>query len=196
LSGGGYIIVSGRFQPVHLGHLHFWLELRKQFREPLIICVLRQPRLGQLTAMGVQEPYHELSRSAQSLDRNPLPNWERLQLVTYAVTNEPRLAGNTTALLRTRPDLDWEGSLEDLPAMRTWIFHRSSEFERAKAKYYRSMGENVVEIDVGPRDLEGTAIRRALILGETDLSFLPPGCEAFFANQCRHYFEEAKSEQA
>ena len=188
-----FLICTNRLQPLHLGHVQFWMEIRKRYKEHLIICILR--RSQQLESVRVDlensDPFESLSRLANAVDRVPLPNWERLRLTSLAVASEPLLAKNSTVLLRDRPDRSWEASVEDLPKNRAWVFNVAADasFSQAKLDFYTSKGEEVIEVNVPRhRGYEGMRIREAIRTGNHDLSFLPPACHDYFRTNCLHYF--------
>lgn len=193
------MIVSGRFQPLHNSHIDLWRELRSRYSEHLIICVLRRSKEVSLIQSGEYniDEFLSLSVWAQAFERNPLPNWQRLRLVKLAVDAEPIFRLNTTVLLRDRPDLAWQRSIEDLPPNRVWIFNSArSELDRAKPHYYRSKGEEVIEVDfTGPTTYTGEVIRNRLRSGIMDLSFLPEACQEYFSKECLHFLVAAKKEQ-
>jgi len=187
------IICSHRLQPLHLGHLHFWMEVRQKYQEHLIICILRRSEELENVRIGLGNPdtFEAFSRLAFAIERNPLPNWERLRLTSLAVASEPTLIQNTTILLRNRPDVSWEASIEDLPKARKWAFNVISEpsFSRAKVEYYRARGEEVIEMNFGRYGgYDGQDIRGLLRKGNRDFSFLPPACQQYFADNCLRYF--------
>jgi hypothetical protein len=163
----------------------------------LVVCVLR-PVLHRITTQSetvLQEAdkFYQLSQTALTDDRNPLPNWERRRLASIAINSERLLTGHTTTILRHRPDLSWETSIEDLPANRTWVFNITAEpeFNQTKLNFYRSKGENVVEVNVERyKGFEGSTIRNALRTGDKDFSFLPNACLDYFRGHILNYFAE------
>jgi len=169
------------------------MEIRKRYKEHLVICILRRSQHLEHVKTGLENAvtYHSFSRLANALDRVPLPNWERLRLASLAVANEPLLAENTTVLLRDRPDVSWESSIEDLPRDRMWAFNVTAEvpFSRAKLEYYTAKGEKVIEMDSGRfGGYDGYTIRGELRAGRQDLSFLPSACHDYFRDNCLKYF--------
>jgi nicotinic acid mononucleotide adenylyltransferase len=189
------MIVSGRFQPLHLGHIQTWLAVTENHSAGLVICILRRSSQLETLRQVPPEPstFGAYSRIAWALEKNPLPNWHRLRLVTLAVANEPRLALRTTIVLRARPDVSWDTSLEDLPLARTWIFHAGANFDTAKADYYRRRGEPVYEIEQARNtEYQGSVIRARLREGSRDFGFLPPACREYFEQECLTYFTGRK----
>lgn len=187
------IICTHRLQPLHLGHLRFWMEVRRKYQQHLVICVLRRSGQVESLRLGLRNPdtFEEFSRFAFAIERNPLPNWERLRLTSLAVASEPLLAQNTTVLLRNRPDVSWDSSIEDLPKDRRWVFNVISEptFSRAKVEFYKSRGEKVLELELGRfGGFDGDQIRKLLRTGNNDLSFLPSACQEFFKEHCLKHF--------
>lgn len=185
------MICTHRLQPLHLGHVRFWREIRKRFSEHLIICILRNEFTEVPNDSGDANEFMALSASAFATGRTPLPNWERLRLAQLAVAADPLLQASTTVILRHRADLSWQRSIEDLPEKRTWIFNLTHEaaFDSAKVKFYTGKGENTVTVPVGRAEgLSGSTIRDALKLG-TDYSFLPPACVEYFRQHCLSFFQ-------
>jgi hypothetical protein len=185
------MIFTGRLQPLHWGHVNFWLHCRQLYSEHLIICILRNSRPLQRLATQVSDPktYVDHSRLAFALDRNPLPNWERLRLANIAIESQPKLHGNTTIILRNRPDISWEDSLVDLPQDRVWLFREDGlAFTNTKIEFYRTKGEEVRTVQFSD-DLSrrATDIRAQWKGGNLDLSFLPEACHPYFRGEVVPY---------
>lgn len=190
-----YIICTHRLQPLHFGHVRFWLAIREKFKDRhLIICILRRSRHLQYLREGLKNPetFEEFGRLAFAIDRNPLPNWQRLRLACLATAAEPLLRTTSTVILRNRTDISWEASIEDLPENRVWAFNVGAEpeFSRAKSEFYESREEDVVMLDVSRGEGQNAfEIRTALRAGDDDLSFLPQACRSYFLDECQEYFQ-------
>lgn len=161
---------------------------------PLIICILRNATRAP-RADGSLTEFDKHSDFALQRSRNPLPNWERLQLVSLALKSDPILNDMVTPILRSPADAGWEQSIVDLPQNRLWAFNLGDEVEFATSKFthYRSMGEKAVEVNY-PRTLgfDGSKIREGVTKGRKDLEFLPDACHPYFAEQCLGYFGGTK----
>lgn len=185
------IITTSRLQPLHRDHLAFWKHLRSNYDEHLVICVLRKGRKEfRKEALEDPETFEEYSRWTHEPRNNPLSNWSRLRLTEIAVANDPQLLGNTTIMLRHRPDISWEDSIADLPDARTWAFNvTKSDFDSTKPDFYESKNEDVKRVEFGkPGGYSGKAIRERLREGENDLSFLPEECQRYFKDHCLPQF--------
>ena len=81
-----YSIITGRFQPLHLGHLYLFKNVINDFGLNLIVCVLRnqESNNNSNSTIGTTK-FEKMSIDSQSKVNNPLPNWERLELINIAV---------------------------------------------------------------------------------------------------------------
>ena len=188
------MVISSRFQPLHLAHVEFWREARKRYQEHLVICVLRRSQERAVSPKSPKDEHDYLSGSlwTRAAENNPIPNFQRLRLVEIAVSVEPTLRGNTTVMLRDRPDTMWERSIQDLPPNRVWAFDPSkSDFDKSKPDFYMSKGEETRTIEFSTADLHsGRDIRNRLRNGSVDLSFLPEACRDYFARECLPFMIE------
>jgi hypothetical protein len=178
------LLVTGRFQPIHAGHLSMLRALACSTDEPVIVCVLRREPSSIFVADASPETDTFVRRSAEAYHEgaNPLSDWKRMALVQLAIRHHSDLA-NVTAMLRERPDTSWKESLIGLPDERVWCIHVESPLDEAKLAFYRQMGENVRVLPV-QRTLTATAIRARLRAGDRTLDWLPTGCEEFFSRYC------------
>ena len=188
-------IVTGRFQPIHRGHVLFWKKIVHRFSCFLIVCVLRDERHSNEKAVEESEnEYLVASKWTHAPKNNPMPAFNRLQLVALAIASDPVLRKAAIPMLRSRPDISWEASLRDLPTDRTWVFNLSKgHFDRTKPQFYRSKGERVQVVQMGKFDYEGTKIREQLSNGIRSFTFLPSGCETYFRCYCLSFFLEPAS---
>lgn len=184
-----YLIVSGRFQPLHLDHLKLFQNLVKEFRLNLVVCVLRvENAYKEIVMTNSITKFEKMSVPLSSKSNNPLPNWERLELLNIAIRNDTFLNHKVSLLLRDHPVRDWERSVCDLPKNRIWVFNTSnSEFDKTKVDFYRGKAEKVYVVNY-PSKLNGTQIREKLRAGALDLDFLPLCCHNFFRDYCIDYF--------
>jgi len=194
LSNDKYLIVTGRFQPLHFGHLDLFRNVITEFGLHLIICILRKEEKKNidLNELGASE-FEKMCYAVQSEANNPLPNWQRLELLNTAIRNDKFLKDRVTIMLRDRPDTDWEKSIQDLPENRIWIFNTSnSKFDRAKVEFYRDKQEETITVNY-PSLINGTDIRKELRKKPTTFNFLPIECQAFFEKNCFHFFRQIQT---
>lgn len=183
-----FLIFTGRFQPVHYGHINLLLETRKRYPEnPIIVCIIEK---------GYERNTEDIFAKNISKflpQNNQLPNWERYMLLNYAIKEFNILNDNLYIIFRSNPNIDWERSLIDLPLNRIWVFPRSVKeiFDVQKKINYINRGENFIEIETNGYDnYHGTVFRTELLSGNTkDLSFMPNNCHDYFINNCLKYYE-------
>ncbi len=190
------MIVTGRFQPFHNAHLNLLRYLKTNYHEHLIICILR--RSNRIDLLKKNESalttYEQLSAYTRTVERNPLPNWQRFRLISLAVESDFLLSKNATIIFRDRPDLNWEKSLIDLPSNRIWVFNAlAGEFDKSKVEYYKTRDESVRIVELNS-ELHGQDIRMAIRDGSEDFSFLPAACVEYFKNECLQYIKSTQKE--
>jgi len=181
-----YLIFSGRFQPVHYGHINLLLEARKKYPEnPIIVCI-------------IEKGYEQNSRDgfAKNVSKflpqnNQLPNWERYLLLDYAIKGFGILIDKTYIVFRSNPNIDWEHSLINLPSNRLWLFPKrvTESFDRQKKRNYMNRGEEFIEIETNKyENYHGSDFRKRILAGNIDLSFMPDNCHNYFINNCLKYY--------
>lgn len=187
------IIFTGRFQPLHMGHIHFLEFVKKKYPEDLLLlCVIRNTVRNQISKEN--STFHQLSQKKQTPNNNPLPNWNRYRLLSLAVQDNNVLKLNTEIIFRNRSDVDWNESVADLPKDRIFVFpkHGKEEFDKEKVAFYQSKGERIeiVEFYDDNATYSATTIRNQLkkFGKNADLSFLPSVCREYFRNECIDYF--------
>ena len=184
-------VFTGRFQPLHLGHISFIRRIKELYpSDLLIICILRNSG-GDITPKTLS-PFHTVSINKQTAANNPLPNWNRYMLVSLAIKNDPILRNNTEIIFRNRSDIDWEDSIMDLPEDRIWVFPQNSreEFDSEKIRYYQGKEEKIQLIESTDYSsmYSGTIIRDSLRAGDRSFNFLPSSCVDYFQQECLRYF--------
>lgn len=182
------IIFTGRFQPLHNGHMEMLRAIKKNHpNDLLIVCIIRNS-IEDLSPEFNSE-FSRYSIIKQRRCNNPLPNWERYMLVKLAIENDRMINKNTIIIFRDRSDIDWDLSIQDLPKNRLFIFPNVNRepFDKAKIKHYVDHGENIELIDVKMVN-SATNIRNALKSGDKSLDFLPDVCREYFVENCMNYF--------
>lgn len=184
-----YLIVSGRFQPLHYDHLKLFKNVVEDFELNLIVCVLRNENtITEIIDTNGKTKFEKMSVTLKSKFNNPLPNWERMELINIAIRNDTSLNKKVSVSLRDHPTENWENSIRDLPANRIWVFNTGNgEFDKSKVDFYLGKAEKIHTLNYPPK-LSGTKIRENLRAGDTELDFLPLCCHNFFRNNCIDYF--------
>lgn len=187
------IIFTGRFQPLHMGHIHFLEAVkRKHPKDLLLLCVIRNTMRNQIAK--VDSTFHQLSQKKQTQVNNPLPNCNRYRLLSLAVQGNDILKWNTEIVFRNRSDVDWDESVVDLPKDRIWVFPKYGKeaFDKEKVAFYQSKREciEIIEFYDDNAAYSATTIRNQLkeYGKNADLSFLPNACREYFCDECMEYF--------
>ena len=187
-------MTTGRFQPLHMGHIHMLEAIKRTFPDDLLLlCLIRNTI--KIKAAKEESAFHQLSQKKQTATNNPLPNWQRYRLLSLAVQGNEVLKENTEIIFRNRSDLDWADSIADLPEDRIFVFpnYGKEEFDKQKVEFYRTKGERVEIIDFYDDNpgYSATAIREHLkeYGPDADLGFLPEVCRVYFKEECLKYFE-------
>ena len=181
------IIFTGRFQPLHMGHIHFLEAVKRKHPEDLLLlCVIRNTMRNQIAKED--STFHQLSQKKQTQVNNPLPNWNRYRLLSLAVQGNDVLKWNTEIIFRNRSDVDWDESVADLPEDRIWVFPKygKEEFDNEKVECIE-----IIEFYDDNAAYSATTIRNQLkeYGKNADLSFLPNACREYFCDECIEFFE-------
>lgn len=184
------LIFTGRFQPLHNGHIMMLRAIKKAYPDDLlIICIVRKTH--KKLEPETKTTFYKKSEIKQSEVNNPLPNWERFMLMKTAIENDDLLKKNTVILFRERPDINWEKSIIDLPNDRIFILPsiQKDEFDAEKLSFYKNLSEHIEMITAERTTYSATDIRTALKSGDCDLSFMPKSCRDYFLSHCLKYFK-------
>lgn len=187
------IIFTGRFQPLHMGHIHFLEAVKRKYPDDLLLlCVIRNTMQNRIAKED--STFHQLSQKKQTPVNNPLPNWNRYRLLSLAVQGNDVLKWNTEIIFRNRSDVDWDESIADLPKDRIWVFPKygKEKFDIEKVAFYQSKGEciEIIEFYDDNAAYSATTIRNQLkeYGKNADLSFLPNACREYFFDECMEFF--------
>ena len=183
------IVFTGRFQPLHNGHVKMLENIKRKYPDSnLIICIIRNSE--NIKTDEEKGSFHFHSQEKHIKKNNPLPNRIRFKLLNILIKSNP-IFSKTVVLMRDRPDTDWAKSLQGLPKDRTIVLpsYGKEEFDRQKCEYYKLKGEKLIFIDID-EDMQysATAIREKLKKGDNRLSFMPTACHDYFNKYCLKYF--------
>lgn len=182
-------IFTGRFQPLHKGHIAFLEKVKEMFpNDLLIICIIRNS-IESIKPIASSD-FYKAAIEKQKKYNNPLPNWERYMLLKLVVENNELLNKNTIILFRNRPEINWESSVSDLPEERIWLIPEKAKekFDEEKYLFYLSMQEKIMKIPANFTNYSGTLIRKQLFSGNSEFNFLPDYCVDYFKQYCLKYF--------
>lgn len=153
------IIYTGRFQPIHNGHLSLIQQLRKEYpSETLCVAVIKDIPL---------EEKSEFDRTVDGMlsqDRNPFNTEITLSLIDNVLKAEG--IDNTIVTLMPRASSATWGIVNALfDCERIWIFTKNQisrdDWEDKKAFFYKSMGDKVIRVPI-EKTVEGSLIRQAI----------------------------------
>lgn len=184
------LVFTGRFQPLHLGHINMIRTIKEKFPEDrLIICIIRNT-LNEVSPCQ-ENAFNKVSKSKQTKENNPLSNWDRYMLLKLAIDSDEILSRNTIILFRNRSDLNWDESVSDLPEDSVFVLphYQKEQFDEEKLKYYQQKGAQIEIVESnGNVGISGTAIREQIRNGDSQLDFLPPACREYFRENCSKFF--------
>ncbi len=143
------VIWEGRFQPIHKGHVSYVGKLLERAHHLWIFVVENEVSANVLPA-SIELPVPEFSREVDehhSGEKNPLPFWMRLRLVTETLADEFPGAPITVWGGR-RLDLAWSFYDRALPPDRIFLTPERDTFEDAKAKAWNQLGQRVERVNV------------------------------------------------
>lgn len=170
------VIWEGRYQPFHRGHLAY-IERLLDHAEHVWVIVVANETAAELGESAETLPVPEFTAAVDPHhvpEKNPLPFWLRYRIVCETLRAELPEAP-VTAMGGRRLDLAWPLYVKLLPPERAFLTPLRDDFEDAKAAAWRSLGEDVLRIDVDdlPR-ISGTAVRAAFRGGQAMDELLCP----------------------
>ncbi len=151
------LLVCGRFQPFHNGHLAFVSKASKMHGGPIIIGII----INSLHAASgkVQNPLGDAGDEAQTPKKNPFSIYERLACIREIVAGTD-FADRCEVTAFPRPELYWELVSGICSSERVWALPGILDsFDQKKFDFYRSHGDEILSIS-DERFTSGTEIRR------------------------------------
>lgn len=166
------IIYTGRFQPIHNGHISLIKRLKEKYpNEILCIAVIKDIPLVAKTDFDITVD------EVLSQDRNPFNTETTLSIIDKALKSE-KIENTIVTLMPRASSTTWHIIKALFDCERIWVFTKNQtcpdDWEDKKATFYHSMGDKVVRIPI-EKDIEGTTIRQAIANHDYDkLSTLVP----------------------
>lgn len=159
------IIYTGRFQPMHNGHLSLIKQLKKQYpNETICIAVIKD------TPLDTKTDFDHAADGMLSRERNPFDTQVTLTLIDRVLKAE-NLDNVLVTLMPRASVATWPIITALFDCERTWVFTQNQispdAWEDQKATFYQSMGDNVVRVPI-QKTIAGTLIRQAIKLHDYD----------------------------
>lgn len=171
------IIYTGRFQPFHNGHLSFIKKLKKIYpNEKICVAIIKDVPLVNKTK------FDDVVDGMLKKQRNPFNAETTLSLVTKSLQQEGEENLDVLVTLMPRASEEtWPYIVSMFDCERTWVFTKNQEkfdaWEEEKFKFYKSLGENIVQIPISNKEIGGTDIRKHIEADEFDkIINLVPKC--------------------
>lgn len=163
-----YAVITGRFQPFHIGHLDLIKETARQISNKIIVGVVTQQILGKRSQ---PTKFEQEADKKNTPIQNPFTYWERYQMIRQSLGHEISKA-EVHILPFPRPEVMWEVVQSFLPPRRVWVVPRTDLFDDLKADFFAKMGEKVVRLNPNVK-IHGTDIRKKILQGEEWFKFIP-----------------------
>jgi nicotinamide mononucleotide adenylyltransferase len=135
---------------------------------------------------SASEPLGEIAAEHHERERNPWPSWERCDAIREAWGGEVDSGRiRVAAIPRPQgPQAWWNFVTAFLPPERHWILKWNDDFERAKKKFFESIGERCTDpVPQDPSVPRGDVIRSRLTSGESIAELVPPSISAALASR-------------
>lgn len=153
------LIYTGRFQPIHNGHLNLLRQILEEYPDELVVvAVIEKARLKEEDKNHFDlKVDREWNKKGFMFDPE-----ENLKIICEILEEE--FAGRVLVLRLPRPSKqNWQEVTELFNSDRTWVFTQNEEsldeWEEAKVKFYESQGDKVLRIKIKSKDINGSDIR-------------------------------------
>ena len=153
------LIYTGRFQPVHNGHISLIQKLRELYpHETICVAIIKNVPI---------ESDNEFDKSVDSMmleERNPYSAEVVLKMMTKVI--KTRFPENVVATLMPRASVsNWSTITALFDCERIWAFTENQntvdEWEKKKFDFYTQQGDETIRVKI-KKDIEGTKIREFL----------------------------------
>jgi nicotinamide-nucleotide adenylyltransferase len=159
-----YGVVHGRFQPLHIGHLHYILKGLKNCEKLIIGITNSDPT-------QIQFEESEPNRNLESY--NPFTFFERLTMVTSALVNDEGVQSSRFFVVPF-PIHNANRWKYYLPDNAVHYISLTTEWDRTKLFRMREIGFKAIEIGRERyKGISGTEIRQLMIEGKDWKSLVP-----------------------
>jgi hypothetical protein len=147
-AGARWVIFAGRFQPLHLGHMHTMNSFASRMvaRDVLVLAAVVSD--GLMSGAVVDDEFRQTSEEHHVPERNPWPLPTRLRALGLAAQDlRSRYVIKACVTALPRPDLAWEVIRAWFPGERMWLIPSAGErFDDAKAEFFAKRGDAVVRV--------------------------------------------------
>lgn len=150
------IIYTGRFQPIHKGHLSLIKRLRAEYpNQTLCIAVIKDIQVGEKTE------FDKTVDGMLSKERNPFNTEITLSIIDKVLKAEG--IENTIVTLMPRASLEtWNMVKALFDCERIWVFTKNQigldDWEEKKSAFYQDMGDKIIRVPI-TKDINGSDIR-------------------------------------
>ncbi|GAA2280252.1 nicotinamide-nucleotide adenylyltransferase [Actinomadura luteofluorescens] len=169
-----WVVIHGRFQPFHLGHLEY-LNLSME-RSRRVVVGITNPILGGLVREATSEHRHRA-------DTNPFTYFDRAEMIAESAAECPAYDGH---LVRIVPfDVSDPSSWNDyLPRRAIYLVTLNEPWDHEKCARFAARGLRTETIEGNPSRITATQVRRRMSL-DTDWRDLVPKGTAHVIEQLR-----------
>lgn len=186
-----FYIYSGRFQPLHNGHVSMINSIiNRHPKDYLIVCIIKE-ETEKMTIAPSDNMFYQEAIKKHLPHMNPIPNWNRYMMLKQLIDSDP-FYKNVILFFRKRSEVDWFQSIEDLPPERTFMFPSISKekFDQEKITFYMGKQEKIelVDADNLSLDISAQQIRDNINDRELIKKLIPTACYEYFIKECLKYF--------